>query len=107
MDKEIETEEQLPEPRSRFTCIAPTPQPNEIRCFTCGAYIAHDAELVSAAISMQKLENAKEGNYLPEFSSMMPNKGAQVDDLLSALGYESLCCRSKLLSMLPHKGQRT
>jgi DNA-directed RNA polymerase subunit N (RpoN/RPB10) len=94
-------------PRARFTCVAPLPQPSELTCFTCGAFIGHDVRLVRAAMSQQKLDNAKKGGYLLEFSTLMPNEGPVVGDLLDALGYKSHCCRSKLLTTLPHKGSLT
>lgn len=91
-------------PRARFTCVAPVPQPSELSCFTCGAFIGHDVRLVRAAMSQQKLDKAKEGGYRLEFSSLMPNAGPVVGDLLDALGYTAACCRSKLLTSLPHQG---
>lgn len=90
----------------QFTCVAPTKQPPELCCITCGAFLGHDRPLVQAVQAAWRSRQAAEAKCRLEYVSMLPNSTPVLGPLFDALGHRRDCCRSQLLSSYPHAGQR-
>jgi DNA-directed RNA polymerase subunit N (RpoN/RPB10) len=88
----------------RFTGVAPVKQPAELTCFTCGAFIGQDRELVRTFISSLRAEFARERDVRPEYVAGVPGCSPDIGDLLDALGYCRSCCRTHLMTEYPHAG---
>lgn len=96
---------QKPEPvRPRFTCVAPTKQPAELCCITCGAFLGTDRPLVRTVTAAMRLDFARERKCRIEFAAQLPGSAPVIGALLDALGYTRVCCRAHLLTEYPHAG---